>query len=964
MKLARVQDSCKPRDEVLQERLNIEALFMANFGEVIEKRGHEIYKNAKQFFDVTYPTENLKRICTDVFTQLSPDNASGGSVKLSTGFGGGKSHALIALWHLANSFRDPNIGGDILDPSIRTFDVRVAAMDLSRAGGLNLYERTNGPTTRTLWGELAYRLAGDAGYKLFEEEDTKWGKPTADKLEKLIGSVPTLILLDEIPTYLAALEPMGEGKADALLSFFQMLTQVVSSCPRSVLVWTEPSGMSAFASQTHRVGQAASSATGISITEIGRRLSQVSDPIGEEFEAVILKRLFKKIDEGARRKAQQAYAEMAQRTKEADPNLFQHPNPQQFAEKVGRCYPISPALFESARALATVPKFNSSRGAMRLFTKILRQVWAQDRQDDIALVGPGEIDWDSDIQDELLAGLDKHNFIPVCQTDVKNHAVGLDEGIPSRVHERAASAILFASLPQQASGGLNVPELAAAISTPNDDIASISDSVHDLDRECHYLYRSGERWEFRPEPNINKMIEDRATGVDYEDSRRLVLNRVAQAYGKGSFADAAAFVANPEEVTDRAGAPILRLTSNVELAKQIVEYKDAPNAEGIRPHRIYRCQVVLLAPEPSLLDRAVKAQQRVTAAEELKTEFARDNSQKNSARDVEKKLVDLRKHAVLASIRSFSRLVRSVKEGPKEYSVTEDAYFSDGTTSNLANRLLDWLKARGFALTADSEGLGGLKTERLFNTAVKIEDGVANTAALLEALRREPGGPAVFAEDPLRKGIISAVKEGRLVFKSRDGAAYDKNGVVRGPAEARKREEGRTPVGVVFAEDAFAAKPDSEAAKKWLEVSEEKPIIDVPPPPIPVPEDTWKIGWAEVLANRHSGYKRVVAQGSGSTAMNKAAAVLQLAGNGATTKVNIHGNLQDGGKVTLQASELTLAALQQSKTHLGTIGNLAKENQEIKVTVDVPNAGTADWLESVPADAQMELEWQAELEEA
>lgn len=65
MKLARVQDSCKPRDEVLQERLNIEALFMANFGEVIEKRGHEIYKNAKQFFDVTYPTENLKRICTD-----------------------------------------------------------------------------------------------------------------------------------------------------------------------------------------------------------------------------------------------------------------------------------------------------------------------------------------------------------------------------------------------------------------------------------------------------------------------------------------------------------------------------------------------------------------------------------------------------------------------------------------------------------------------------------------------------------------------------------------------------------------------------------------------------------------------------------------------------------------------------------------------------------------------------------
>ena len=110
-----VREACVPRPEVLEGDLQ-DAIFAAEFGHVTAEGDNApaVYQNPQDFFRNTHPARALQRIVSTIFEHLSSDDEAGAVIRLSTGFGGGKTHALIALWHLANNLDDPTLGTELL----------------------------------------------------------------------------------------------------------------------------------------------------------------------------------------------------------------------------------------------------------------------------------------------------------------------------------------------------------------------------------------------------------------------------------------------------------------------------------------------------------------------------------------------------------------------------------------------------------------------------------------------------------------------------------------------------------------------------------------------------------------------------------------------------------------------------------------------------------------------------------
>ena len=101
---------------MLEGELN-DAIFAANFGQLIKNEAPAVYGKPALFFQNTHPTAALKRICASVFGRLANASEAGAVLRLSTGFGGGKTHTLMALGHLAKNIADTSMGFDLVPPA-------------------------------------------------------------------------------------------------------------------------------------------------------------------------------------------------------------------------------------------------------------------------------------------------------------------------------------------------------------------------------------------------------------------------------------------------------------------------------------------------------------------------------------------------------------------------------------------------------------------------------------------------------------------------------------------------------------------------------------------------------------------------------------------------------------------------------------------------------------------------------
>jgi hypothetical protein len=186
-----------------------QAEFAADLNQVHQGIGSDEYRHPRSFFERTFLTEGLRQLLTNALLRLTR-NGGDPVVKLETNFGGGKTHSMLALYHLCSGAQPADLPG--IDPVLKAAGVaalppiqRVVLVGTALSPA-NRVTKPDGTVVNTLWGELAWQLLGADGYALVAEADQQGVNPGANALIKLFSTAsPCLILIDEWVAYVRQL---------------------------------------------------------------------------------------------------------------------------------------------------------------------------------------------------------------------------------------------------------------------------------------------------------------------------------------------------------------------------------------------------------------------------------------------------------------------------------------------------------------------------------------------------------------------------------------------------------------------------------------------------------------------------------------------------------------------------------------------------------------------------------------
>lgn len=550
----------EPALDIRQGRLD-ESIFAANVAEVALGNGRELYRDAATFFGKTYFTQGLRTVARRVVEGLNGGgDGENRVISLQTGFGGGKTHTLISLWHLARSGErlSAAVAQELLAvsayqaPLLPNFaEARVAVFTNTTnnvAEGRQVPD--GGPRLRTLWGELAWQLGGAAAYELVRTSDEERISPggTFQRVLELVGAQhgPALLLLDELADYCvqAAGKVVGASTlADQTISFMQALTEAVAAAPRAVLVVTLPASDTEV-STTAEAGQILSRLQG-RVGRVGADTQPVRD---DEIFEVVRRRLFEDLGPEAVRLAVAGQYHDYYQTLFGDlPGPALQAGYRRLMEKA---YPFHPELIEVFRQRwASHHDFQRTRGALRLLAAILADLW-QRRE---SLPGKQWLVHTSDVRlenlDPLTGELKKlygSGYEAVLTADVAGSAANarkLDEAKKEygdrHLAQGLATTILLNSFGGDGSNkGLSVRELKLNVVRPADELNhnTINSVLDELEASAHYLYYAtggdGKRYWFHTKPNVNILINQAKNDVTEASVDTEIQRRVQEKAGR------------------------------------------------------------------------------------------------------------------------------------------------------------------------------------------------------------------------------------------------------------------------------------------------------------------------------------------------------------------------------------------------------------------------------------------------
>ena len=407
---------CTPREDVLSGGIR-ESEFAADLAQVLRKEGPPEYQDPATFFANTHPTEGLKRLLDNVCRRLSGKGGEASAIfRLDTQYGGGKTHALIALAHAAESGRSVPTIAEFVDPAILPGEkVRIAAFDGENADPINGRAMGDGVRAFTPWGELAYALAGKKGYESIRKSDEGRRAPGAENFRDLFGGQPTIILLDELSIYLRKVH--GRDEASQLTPFLTVLFKAVESSPGAALVFTLALGKAGQPSDAYNPENQFLAERLAEADSVAARKATLLDPTSErETVQVLRRRLFKTIDQQGAVEVADAYRSLwAKHATELPPQKLHEDRAGDLLEG----YPFHPALMDVLTdKLSTLANFQRVRGMLRLVTQTVGHLWQQKPDGTYAMhlhhLDPGF----GPTKNEIVTKLELPAFEPAIRNDV------------------------------------------------------------------------------------------------------------------------------------------------------------------------------------------------------------------------------------------------------------------------------------------------------------------------------------------------------------------------------------------------------------------------------------------------------------------------------------------------------------------------------------------------------------------
>lgn len=617
-----------PHPDVQSGRFQ-QAEFMADLWQVHLGHGADEYRDPKEFFRRTYLTRGLRELLKSGIQRLL---GTGGPpvVELQTNFGGGKTHAMLALYHLFSGTLATALPGmeELLaeegllpaDEKRGTWSLQRAVLVGQKISPGQPQKKADGTVVHTLWGELAYQLAQRAGYELVQQADETGTNP-GDALRVLFETcTPCLILIDEWVAYARQLygkTDLPGGSFDAHFTFAQALTEAAAHVPGTFLVVSLPAS-------EYEVGGAAGAEA---LDRLKHALGRVETPwrpanADEGFE-IVRRRLFEPIETAHARSRDAVIRAFTDLYGSHRGDFPAEVNEGGYKTRMELAYPIHPELFDRLYDdWSTLDKFQRTRGVLRLMATTIHALWSGG--DSGLMIMPSSIPIDApQVQNELTRYL-PDPWVPVIENEVdgpRSLALKLDSDNPAMGRysacRRVARTIYMGSAPtlETAQKGIELRRIRLGCVQPGEQTATFGDALARLVDSSTHLYADGQRYWYSTQPSVLRAARERAEQIPIDAVREEMRRRMRDmAAVRGDFARVHVCPASPSDIPDEREARLVILdpeathTSKQKGTAALAAAAEILDSRGAGP-RVYRNSLVFLAADPTalaLLEQAVR----------------------------------------------------------------------------------------------------------------------------------------------------------------------------------------------------------------------------------------------------------------------------------------------------------------------------------------------------------------------
>lgn len=757
----------RPHEDIEKGNLD-ESVFAANLGDVALNRGREIYLDPEKFFAKTYFTAGLKSVTRQVVSGLNgSQTAENRVISLQTGFGGGKTHSLISLYHLIKAGKKisdweytADIIGEIGEPQYDFINVAVFT------------NTTNDPTQgrkvgdlhiRTLWGELAWQLGGQEAYEIVRMNDENRSCPLGLFRKVLEMTSPCLILIDELAHYCVAasgIEVGGTHLADQTISFVQELTEAVASTHRSVAVVTLPASPLEVASS--KIGQEI-------LIRLNNRLSRVgkdTKPVeGDEIFEVIRRRLFEDLgDQTEIEKVIGHYAGLY-KVLEENKEIPQHASRSYYKERMRKAYPFHPELIDIfENRWASHSDFQRTRGVLRMLGSIVADLWKRQG----ALTGSQGLIHTADLTlsnlDAIASQIKKlwgNGYDAVISADVSgnnSNAFKIDSNKQEyrkfSITQGVAATIMLGTFGSDvAKKGLTMQDIKLMVLKPDTyNHNSVNGVIDALESEAHYLHYSdvGEtrRYWFHLQPNINILINQAKSEIQTPALQQEIINRISTR--TRNFNTFIVLVNPTDDLPEQTRLSLVIAHPSLLVKADEVNGKLKPYVEKLankrgNGERIYRNTMLFLVPTEIGMNQLLVDLRELMACKKIKSEYQGQLSteQKN---DLVEKVQTLEKKVDKSICVAYCLVIKPRPHGTvdklfiKQFRDTIDVQFNVNILQQLKEE--EWLlEGVGFELLKSN----GLIPE--VDNSIRVKD-------VYEAFLRYNDKPMVTGADAIQKSLL------------------------------------------------------------------------------------------------------------------------------------------------------------------------------------------------------------------
>ncbi len=763
-----------------------ESIFAANLAAVAAGTGREIYNSPDMFFQKTYFTAGLKNIAKRVVQGLNGgQDADNRVISLQTGFGGGKTHTLISLYHLAK-WGKKAIKSEHTKELLETtgepkFDSAHIAVFTNTTNDPAQGSKVGELTIRTIWGELAYQLGGAAGYEIIRVNDEKQIAPKGLFKKVLEQCKPCLILIDELADYCvsaSAVKVEASNLSDQTVSFMQELTEAVTGTDNCVLIATLPASAQELAASP--ISSQILTALENRITRVGANMKPVED---DEIFEVVRRRLFEDLgNEDEIEQAISAYAHLYQSLLSEIPAYAMK---SEYKEKLKKSYPFHPELIDMFRLRwASNPFFQRTRGVLRILAAIVSDLWKRQN----SLTGSQYLIHTSDVvlsnvealtsQITILNGASWDSVIGADVSGTSSNAFHIDNDVKAlgkyNLTQGIAATVLFGTFGSKGQNkGVGIDEIKLCMVKPDGfNHNDINGAIDRMEANAHYLYYSStgiKRYWFDTTPNVNILINQAKGDIKSPDITAEILRRVKEKTNKGILLFHA-LVDPLEDIPEQMKPTLVILSPQYAVNPTGVNGKTKPIIEKLatkkgNSERIYRNTMLFLLCTEMGIGKLQDDIKNYLACNKINAEYSTqlNNEQKT---DIKRRIDEAGKQSDTALVSAYSLVAKySVKNGIETLVIKQ---FRDSLDSQINTHIIEALKEEEWLL--ESVGLSTLKNNNLLPTAqqaIKAKD-------VFEAFLRFDDKPMITGAEAVVKSLQRYCYNGEYCIAFGDGTSYTK----------------------------------------------------------------------------------------------------------------------------------------------------------------------------------------------